>query len=330
MGFDRIFGQERAISLLQRALAVDRFPPALLFTGPPGVGKALAARMLAQALECRDRPAEGCGTCPACRRIHTGTHPDVTLVEPEGTSIKIDQIRSLIAEAALKPYEGSRRVFIVDQAEALTVEAQSALLKTLEEPPPSLVLILVTWQAGTLLPTVVSRCYEVRFAPLPPAVIAEVLARDHGFPEPEARVAALLGNGSLSRSLTHASESFRAARQRAVDAFALVTGGQTAELLDLAKEAGGEREPARLFLDALFALCRDLVVATVSHRPELLVERAAQERVRKTAAAHGLHRLLIMARWVSEARTGLERNLNPRLLIEGTLLRCAQLAGASR
>ena len=182
-------------------------PPSLIFAGPDGVGKRAAAVALAQALNCptpvapTDRLAlDACGECPVCRRIGRGLHPDVTVVEPGETgSIKIDVVREEIRKTAFKPFEARRRVIIFNDADGLGDDAQNALLKTLEEPPPGSVLILVTAHPHRLLPTVRSRCPVVRFAPLAPADVAEWLMRAHAVPEAEARAVAAVARGQPGR-----------------------------------------------------------------------------------------------------------------------------------
>ena len=152
-------------------------PPSLLFAGPSGVGKRLTALAVAQALNCTNTSqgsglrAEGsvdaCGACAACTRIARGVHPDVLFVEPgDSGAIKIDQVRDIVDRAQYRPFEGRRRVVIIDEADALVQPAQNALLKTLEEPTPSSVFILVTSRPDMLLPTVLSRCPQLRFRPL--------------------------------------------------------------------------------------------------------------------------------------------------------------------
>ncbi len=168
MPFSEVFGHAQPIERLTRALERGSLPPSLLFGGPDGVGKRLVARAVAQALNCLS-PAAGdaCGRCAACRRIAAGTHPDVLVAEPSDTGvIKIEPVRALVAAAAYRPFEGRRRVVIIDDADRLNVDAQDALLKSLEEPGPSTVFILVTAKPETLLPTVRSRCARVNFGRL--------------------------------------------------------------------------------------------------------------------------------------------------------------------
>src|ERR687898_467947 len=174
MPFRDLAGHRRLLELTARAAGRGSLPPSLIFAGPDGVGKRGAALALAQLFNCVS-PIDGatpdaCGTCAACRRIARGVHADVLVVEPgDSGSIKVDQARDAVERSAYRPFEGRRRVVIVDDADAMEASAQNALLKTLEEPPAGSTFVLVTARPDLLLPTVRSRCQRVRFTPLSPA-----------------------------------------------------------------------------------------------------------------------------------------------------------------
>ncbi len=162
-------GHRKLAALLARSVARDLLPPSLIFSGPDGAGMREMAIATAQSINCLAPTGKGderdaCGTCAACTRIARGIHPDVIVIEPGDTgAIKIDQIRDVIDRCGFRPFEGRRRVVIVDEADALISGAQNALLKTLEEPPSSSVFILATMRPDMLLPTVQSRCPRLRF-----------------------------------------------------------------------------------------------------------------------------------------------------------------------
>jgi len=169
-----IVGHQRLVELLGRSIAGGTLPPSLLFAGPAGATKRQTALAVAQTLNCLDlrqatdasgQPtADACGVCASCVRIQRGVHPDIVIVEPGDTgAIKIDQIREVVERAAYRPFEGRRRVVVIDEADALMAPAQNALLKTLEEPPSLSVFILVTTRPDMLLPTVRSRCIRLLF-----------------------------------------------------------------------------------------------------------------------------------------------------------------------
>ena len=193
--FDRIVGNERARAVLLRMLAQRRVPGALIFAGEEGVGKFEFAIELARALNCRTpRGIEGCGVCSACKRIPNfappptnkddfgkniswSDHPDVALVRTEKAVVTVTQARIVERESNFRPQEGSARVFIIEEADKLNDASGNALLKTLEEIPPTAHLVLLTARPASLLPTIRSRCQLVRFAPLTAGEIEEYLVQ---------------------------------------------------------------------------------------------------------------------------------------------------------
>src|SRR5678809_779848 len=188
MPFRDIIGHRRLVALLSRAVARETLPATLLFAGPRGVGKRRVAVGLAETLNCPtpvttpDLPRDACGECASCRRIARGVHPDVPVVEPgEMGSIKIEAVRDVVDRAGYRPFEGRRRVVIINEADALVDAAQNALLKTLEEMPPASIFVLVSSLPDALLPTVRSRCPRIRFGPLAAGEVARVLVRDHRY-----------------------------------------------------------------------------------------------------------------------------------------------------
>jgi DNA polymerase-3 subunit delta' len=238
------------VESLRRAMAQGRFPHAFLFVGPEGIGKRAFALTLAQALLCERSPESAldpCGECPSCLQVMADTHPDLLLVgRPEDKhDLPIGVIRALCLELGLKPMRGSRRVAIVDDADDLNDEAANAFLKTLEEPPPGSVLILVGTSAEVQLETVVSRCRVVRFDPLPEADLAALL-REHGATSDpsEADRLARLGEGSVGRALGLADPELGRFRRDLIDELADPRGfdppGLAARVGAFVKEAGKE------------------------------------------------------------------------------------------
>src|SRR4030042_5183709 len=202
----QVIGQDRAVDLLRRSLENGRLAHAYLFTGQPHCGKMTLGINLAQALNCEneERP---CGECKSCLRITAGNHPDVQIIgrlsgaDAGGGSskkeISISQIRELQHFAALQPYEGKYRVYIVDGAEYQNEESANCLLKTLEEPPPNVLFILLAGNENRLLPTIVSRCQRVELFPLPASVIEKALVAHWQVAPEKARLLSRLCRGGI-------------------------------------------------------------------------------------------------------------------------------------
>jgi DNA polymerase-3 subunit delta' len=192
--------QSRVVSGLAAQMASDEIAHAWLLLGPNGSGKTSAALAMAASLNCPVEPGVGCGTCSTCARIIRRRHPDVHHVVAEGAIIPVDLVREVvIPEAARSPFEGRRKVFIIEEAERMNDPAQNALLKTLEEPQPDTVFILLSGNEGDVLETIMSRCRVVRLEPVAEARIVELLEED-GAPEEIALLAARLADGDFERA----------------------------------------------------------------------------------------------------------------------------------
>ena len=336
MPLREIAGHRRILSLLSRSIMGGTLPPSLIFSGPEGVGKRLAAQGVAQALNCTApvRSTEGpsgglmfdaCGECPACRRIARGVHADVlTIVPGESGSIKIEQVREAIDRSHYRPFEGKRRVTVIDEADALVWPAQNALLKTLEEPPPSSVFVLVTSRPDALLPTVRSRCSQIRFARLSPADVAAVLERDHQYSTRDAMAVAAASDGSVGRALQAKAGEFADARSDAEDLLLASRGKSDARTRverakPLVKGGGGassEREHLGVRLQALSSLVRDLGVVAAGADARLLANVDRRTALEGLATSFGCDRALDLFAAVDRAQAALDRNVSPKLVAD--------------
>lgn len=158
MDFKDIAGQEVLVQSLQNAISRNMVANAYIFNGPAGSGKRTLAEIFARAINCKGPDNKPCNLCSSCKKTIAGVNPDITYIKPSGNSIKIDQIRRLIGDISVKPYENDCRVIIVQNGDKLTSESQDAFLKTLEEPEGNNIFILLTENYNTLLPTIISRC----------------------------------------------------------------------------------------------------------------------------------------------------------------------------
>jgi len=330
MPFFTIAGHRPVLELLARAVARDTLPQSLVFAGPDGVGKRLTAIALAQALNC-ERPVvrgnwqDACGTCASCTRIARGVHADILLVQPgDSGAIKVDQVREAIDRTAYRPFEGRRRLVIVDGADALMAEAQNALLKTLEEPPPASVFVLVTTRPDVLLPTVRSRCQRLRFGPLGAADVAAILIRDHGFAAADAHAAAAAADGSVGRALDEGADEAIEAR----DAAARLLQGAASSTdprrrLDGAKAfvgAGGDRDELSRRLLAMSSLLRDLGLLGARVDESHLANADLRAQLQALLRHYDADRTVEAFAVVDRALGALDRNASPKIVADWVAL----------
>ncbi|HSQ00792.1 MAG TPA: DNA polymerase III subunit delta' [Candidatus Dormibacteraeota bacterium] len=316
MSLPVVHGHQATWARLTRLLDAGRLPHALLFLGPPGVGKALVARRLAARLAC-SAPSAPCDECPGCLQVAAGSHPDLRLIgapsaggRKEGRTKKeigIDQARELKRFVALQAISAARKLAIVDDADRLSIAAQNALLKTLEEPPGQAMLILITASPGALLTTVRSRCQRIAFRPLTDAEVRAALV-DAGLAADEAARLAERAEGSPGRALALRA-SWAADDQAEVRALlAGLEGGRYGSVLAMSKGLGKTEQETVVRLDGLLASCRDDAVAAIAAGDPASLARAVRRGEVVGEALQTLRR----------------RNPNRTLLTEALALRLAR------
>jgi DNA polymerase III subunit delta' len=325
MPFRDLAGHRRLLELMARAAARGSLPPSLIFAGPEGTGKRLAAVALAQLFNCAspasDPLPDACGHCTVCRRIGRGVHADVLLIEPGETgSIKVDQARQAIERSAYRPFEGRRRVVIVDEADAMEAPAQNALLKTLEEPPAASTFVLVSSRPDLLLPTVRSRCQRVRFGPLGAADVALVLMRDHGFAEKDAHAVAASAGGSIARALEEDTDAYVEAREAAVAMIGTVArASNPMQRLSAARALGRDkvdREELGRRLRLVSSVLRDLGVLQADAGDQALAHADLKPKLQAWLPAFGGDRTVRAFSAVEEALAALDRNASPKIVAD--------------
>jgi DNA polymerase-3 subunit delta' len=319
MTFDSIIGHERQKTILRRSLQNRRIAHAYLFEGPDGVGKRLVALALARALLCQD--GSGCGDCAPCRKVDHNNHPDIHLLEADGSAIKIDQVRALQQELSLRPLEGKYKICLIDGAEQFNPAAANALLKTLEEPRPNTLLILLTSRPESLLITIRSRCQRLPFQRLPKTLLAEVLADRLALTETAARILAALSDGSFKKALGRNRELFLERRHELIRSLSALSPGSIIPLFKLADELAADKEQLPEILEIFQAFYRDLLL--LKHgRPETdLVNLDLRETLHRQVGYETTEGLLAKLRALDAGRYYLQRNVNLQLTLEIMLMR---------
>jgi DNA polymerase-3 subunit delta' len=298
--------------LLLRALDAGRLPPALLLSGPEGVGKRTLALAVGRALVCERRG--GCEpTCAACRRAAQGAHPDVILVRPETQAIKIAQIRDVVREIMGRPFEAGARAVVIDDAHSMTEEAANALLKSLEEPPPTSHVLLVTSAPQALLPTIRSRCQALRMGPLPAPVLEEHLRTRAGLDAEEARLRAALAGGSVGAALAFESEAYRVVRE---ELLALLEAPAGAVARAEAAERIAELEDPLGAVTVLRSLLRDVEAIRCGGGADRLLNRDVAGRLAPLADGPLGDRALHLMGVAGETTERLQANANKLLAMD--------------
>jgi len=322
MTFTNIEGHEKPISILKRALANKTLAHAYLFSGEEGIGKKMAALALAAAVNCgKAGPEGGCGVCPSCRKIASLGHPDVHLLVPDGEEIKIDQVRQTQADLSLKPFEGEKKTLIIDGAESMNAASSNAFLKTLEEPPGDALIILVTAMPQSLLPTIRSRCQEIRFHPLPRRTLAQALMRRRELSEGDAWFLAALAQGSMGRGLSMDVDQEKAARDEVMALWSGLGSMGPGEILAQAEALSKDRDRLERLLDIGVEWLRDALVYRATGEEKLLVHGTAWDRHREWGERFPVPRMLADMDLFFASRSMLDRRVSAQLVAENLLLK---------
>ena len=343
--FARLIGNNEVKELLRRLLRNDRVPGSLLFTGEEGIGKKLFALEFAKALNCRNRRGvEACDECSSCKRISRSTFPplgkddddkerliwsehgDVAMARPYKQIIRVGPMRELEREANFRPFEGTARVFIVEDADYMNDAASNALLKTLEEPTSTSHLILTTSNPTALLATIRSRCQIIRFAPIDTAEIEKFLIEQKGLPPGDARLLASTSRGSIGRALTSDFETYLEHRKAMLAVLtALALTGDRAQLLRSAEELSAARDRVEYEqrLSVLEALIRDAWALALGRPPEAIMNGDLLSVLQEIAAEMKSAQAAAWLQQIEELRAELEVNINRRAASDALFLSMA-------
>jgi len=339
-------GQKQPIQILSALIRKQTIPNALLFTGIQGVGKQAVALVFAKAANCinlvstdlkgvhhpvstnkndsaaSSNPILPCERCKPCRTINSGNHPDIIVIHPTGADIKIAQIRNLCETLALKPYEAKLRVVIIKDAQKMNPPASNALLKVLEEPPDRTTLILTAEHPSDLLPTILSRCQQLRFKPLEENELTSFLVDDHSIDRVQASIMASLAGGSRLRAESMIQMNWFEQRTQLLNELASLTPDSMVDILTIAERLAQKKETVSEALDIIHSWLRDLV--TIKYAPGKIIHKDLTDTIEYASQQSNISRLLTKAGVVQSLQRRLKANINIRLAMEVLLQKLAR------
>ncbi len=311
MPFSSIAGQDRITALLRRSLEAGRIAHAYLFEGIDAGCLKETALALVQAVFCG--ATDGCGECDACRRVQGLNHPDLHLLQSDGVFIKVDQVRELQRELSLRPYQARKKACIIEDADRMNPASGNAFLKTLEEPPGDAMLILLTTHGEGILPTIRSRCQILRFPPLSADTVASLL-RENGADEEQARMAAALAGGSLSRAREIAGADRLQMRRTLLERTSRLSCREIFTLLETAEDYARDRETATDAVDMLKLFWRDILLFRAGSGE--IANLDLQPLVKELSERMSTEQILEKLERIAVTGQALTRNVNPRLALE--------------
>ncbi|MCK8817091.1 DNA polymerase III subunit delta' [Natroniella sulfidigena] len=331
MSFDKVIGQDLAITILKKQLKGDRLSHAYLFLGEQGVGKDIAAFEFAKAINCQEESADACEQCISCRKADNQNHPDIIEIKPDGKWIKIDQIRALQREILYKPYESRWKIYIIYQAEQLNLEAANSLLKILEEPPQYAIIILTINNAENILPTILSRCQLIRFRLLPDQLIKEQLNSDYELSPEKSQLITSLAAGRYKDAVQLIEDEEKLAERE--DILKLVLAIKELDqvtVFEVAEKLLEYKEQINQVLDLFLLWYRDLLLVKLT-QIEGLVNADYKEQLIKEAKGYKVEEIEEIIKIIQNTNNVIKKyNVNLQLTIEVMLLKLSRLGRQNR
>lgn len=321
--YDEIIGHDNIISQLMMAVKFDKVSHAYIFNGPDGSGKSLVAKAFAQSLLCEKHEEKGCGVCPACRHVQSDSNPDLKYIRHEKpNTIGVDDVREgLVNDIQLKPYNGLRKVYIIDEAEKLSPQAQNAILKTIEEPPEYSVIIFLTNNSEVFLPTIMSRCITFNFRPIRESVIVDYLIKEYKIADYDAKVCATFSQGLLGRAIKLVeSKSFNEIRDAAIKFVKNVYTYEIYDLVDELKTISEFKIEITDFIDIIEMYFRDVLLFKVTKDPNNLIFADEINAIRKQASKSSYEGIEAILNSCETAKARIKANVNFDLAMELMLL----------
>jgi len=323
LDFGSLIGQKEVISSLKRALADNRVSHAYIFSGPEGIGKKTVARIFAGLLLCDD-PHDGavCGKCRACRLMENGSNPDLHIINTDDSSIGVDVIRGIQSDAVLRPVYSGRKVYIVEDAAKMTDQAQNCLLKTFEEPPGHVVVILLTTNYEKMLETVRSRAQHLQFRKYTREQVCQALSARLGDDRRGLTdLAADYSDGNIGMALKLAgSDEFAALRDQVLEMLPAAALGNTRAVLDFTTFLDNNKDSIDMVLDIMLLYYRDLLVIKETGNEKKLINSDKKDIILNNVRNFRTGRIIACIDAIGAVRRALRQNAGYQLAVDNLLM----------
>lgn len=328
-GFKDIVGHKKIVNHLKNAIQMDKVSHAYIINGEDNSGKMMLAEAFAMALQCEEGGSEPCGNCRSCRQAIDHNQPDIIFIgkdemmeEKKTKSISVDDIRTLLNnDIVIKPYSSKYKIYIVDHAEKMNIQAQNALLKTIEEPPAYGVIILLTSNADSFLPTILSRCILLNIKTVEEDLIKKHLMKKYQVPDYKAEICAAFAQGNVGKAIQlAASDSFNEMKQ---DVLALAKKMEDIEIYELPvtiKNINTYKQRMDEYLDLLTLWYRDILYLKATDDVSNLIFKDEVYDIKKQAARRSYSGIETILQALEQSRVRLNANVNFDLVIELLLL----------
>ncbi len=321
--FTDIIGQEQLKEHLQNAIATKKVSHAYIINGERSSGKEFIARIFAMALQCERGEIEPCGECHSCKQALSNNQPDIVYVSHEKpNTIGVEDIRAQInGDIAIKPYSSPRKIYIMNEGEKMTVQAQNALLKTLEEPPEYAVILILTTHVEALLPTVLSRCVVLNMKPVSDALVKKYLMEELAVPDYKANICVAFARGNIGKAkLLASSEEFEKVRDEAITLVKYINDMEVNEIVKAIKKITEYKFDVNDYLDILSAWYRDVLLFKATKDVNSLIFKEEIQQIMRVSDRSTYEGIETIVNALQQAKRRLEANVNFDLTMELLLL----------
>ncbi len=327
LDFNEIIGHDQIKQHLKKAVVMNKISHAYIFSGEDGTGKNMLAEAFSVLLQCEGRlekesKEEACHTCRSCLQSSSNNHPDIIRITHEKASIGIDDIRIQVNnDIQIKPYSSPYKIYIIDEAEKLTEQAQNALLKTIEEPPSYAIILLLTNNINTLLPTILSRCVTLKLQPVDKDLIKEYLMINHQVPDYLAELSQLFSGGNVGKAIKYASsEEFSIMKDEALHILKYIEEMKIYEIMDAIKKLSEHKEQITEYLDFFILWYRDVLLFKATKDVNLLTYKSEVQEIIKQSNKKSYEAVQNILNAIDKAKLRLKANVNSDIALELMLL----------
>ena len=317
--FSEILGHDKIKEHLQNAIKLNKVSHAYIFNGESGAGKKSLAKVFSKTLQCEAKGDNPCNECHSCKQAESGNQPDIIWVSHEKpTSIGVEDIREqVIGDIQIKPYSSKYKIYIIDEAEKLTIQAQNALLKTIEEPPAYGIIILLTTNADIFLQTILSRCVQLDLKPVRDEVIQNYLIKNYQVPDYQARFAVAFAQGRIGRAVSIVnSKDFMEMKEHALHVLKYSNEMTVSELIDAVKYVNNYKNNINDYIDLMAMWFRDVLIFKSTNDVNLLIFKEELTIIKKQAEKSSYEGLEDIINSMDKAKIRLKSNVNFDLTLE--------------
>lgn len=320
MDFNNIIGHERIIGNLKKAIEKEQISHCYLFEGEESLGKKKVALTFAKTLLCKEQGLEPCNRCNSCLKFNNWNHPDLKLIEPEKGLIKKRVIDDLIKDINIAPFESKRRIIIIDDSHEMRMEGQNALLKTLEEPPSYINIILITSNSNNLIPTILSRCQIIKFYPVENSKIVQLLRKEYDKTLEEASFIADFTKGSIGKSIMLSqSDDFFKKREEIIEIIQSIINGDKIKIFNSIDFFLKNKEDYEEILDIILYWFRDIIIYQQVEDSDLIINKD-KISILSNQSYLNIDRINDIIDNIVETKQNIDRNVNYQLAMETMLL----------